>query len=464
MDTMRLISHEPDFTGVFPDKRLDKRASKITSLLAASRSSSIKGSTLNEAEQKGFYRFLENEDVKEKQLVLEMQRRCARNVNGYHVLAISDTTSIGLSEKRNRLKPSSGVGLVGNKEGLGFLVHASLVLHADYRTMLGYSAIKLWHRTEDKANNTTRIYKKQPIEEKESFKWIESSLETKRVFAAAKLITIIEDREGDIYEQFCLIPDGKTHLIVRNRDNRCLANGEKLHDRLARTPVSGKYEIYVTGDPRKNNLSRKAKIAVKYSPVTILRPSDVRTDLPKQITLYAVEAEEIKGPKDGSIMWRLLTTYKVESFNDALNIIGMYKKRWYIEQVFRLLKKQGVRIESSELGTGWAIRKLTLLWMNNILRIMQLYLAFGNEEAQAVKEVFSESEIQCLRDIGRSLNITNRYRLAKLSWASDIIARIGGWKGDPKQRPPGPITMKRGYEKFEAMYNGWCIAKDVSTP
>jgi len=70
--------------------------------------------------------------------------------------------------------------------------------------MLGFSDIQLWHRTEDKANNTTKIYKTQPIEEKESFKWIKACQQTKGLLGEAKKVTIIEDREGDIYEQFGL--------------------------------------------------------------------------------------------------------------------------------------------------------------------------------------------------------------------------------------------------------------------
>jgi hypothetical protein len=58
-----------------------------------------------------------------------------------------------------------------------------------------------------------------PIEEKESYKWIESSIRTKEVLEQAKEIIIIQDREGDIDVQFCLIPDSKTHLLIRARSN-----------------------------------------------------------------------------------------------------------------------------------------------------------------------------------------------------------------------------------------------------
>lgn len=460
---MELINHKPDFAEVFSDKRLDKRANQIVSMLLQSRSSAIQGIAEDEAAQKGFYRFLENEKVTEQCLIEVMQKRCGKNVEGRDVLVIQDTSSIGLSDHRNRLKPSSGVGFVGNKEGLGFLVHAALVLDADKETMLGFSSVKLWHRQHDKANNTTRIYKQQPIEEKESYKWIEISKQSKEALSSAKSITIVEDREGDIYEQYCVVPDVKTHLVIRNRDNRRLTNGKYLHNFLQEQLVAGTYEIEIEKDTRKDRVKRTATLEVRYAKVIIKKPASVKDKkCPAELTLYVVEAKEINGPKNGSIKWRLLTTHCVENLEDAFRIIHIYQQRWYIEQVFRLLKKKGFAIESSELTTGWGIRKLTLLLLNNILRIMQMLMAYGNEEAQETKEVFSEEEIECLKQVGSDLSMTHRFDPSKLSWASDIIARLGGWKGNPKQRPPGPITLKRGLEKFGWIFRGWSIAKDVS--
>ena len=192
---MNKINHKPNFNNIFSDKRLDNRGNIIGALLASTRTSSIKGATKNEAEQKGFYRFLENPKVEEQQLVQEITQRCSKNVIDKDVLVIGDTSSIGLNEHRNRIKSQSGVGLVGNKIGLGFLAHCNLVIDADSQNMLGFSDIYLWHRAEDKSNNTTRAYKKQRIEEKESYRWIQSSLKSKEVLTAAKSITIIEDRE-----------------------------------------------------------------------------------------------------------------------------------------------------------------------------------------------------------------------------------------------------------------------------
>jgi len=457
----------PDYQGIFSDKRLDKRGNIISSLLLNSRSSSIKGITENEAEQKGFYRFLENEQVNESKLINEITLRCGLNGKARDVLVIQDTTSIGLSKHSKHLKPNSGIGLVGNKLGLGFLAHCSLVMDADDETMLGFSDVHLWHREVDKSNNTTRVYKRQYIEDKESFRWIQSGYNSKKVLKLARTITIIEDREGDIYEQFCLIPDEKTHLLIRSRDNRSLVNKERLYDILASEPLSGTYTIKVESDKRKNKEGRTATIEVRHKKVLIQKPGGkISKKHPLQLELFAVEAREINGPKKDAIKWRLLTTQPVTNFNEAIDVIKKYKQRWNIEQVFRLLKKQGFRIEESELTSGWAIRKLTILLLNNILRIIQLLLAYGNEESQSIKEVFSSEEIVCLRVLTNKMEqkksqVQNNYPEENLSWASWVIARLGGWKGYTKQRPPGPITIKRGLEKFDLIYQGWILAKQV---
>ena len=169
---MSKISYTTNFQGIFCDKRLDKRGDIIGSAVINSKGSSINSITKDEAEQKGMYRFLDNDEVNERKLIKELTYRCGLNVQDRDVLVLADTSNIGLSKHVNHLKPASGLGLVGNKLGTGFLAHCSLVIDANNKTMLGFSDVHLWHREENKSNNTTRIYKKQFIEEKESFRWI----------------------------------------------------------------------------------------------------------------------------------------------------------------------------------------------------------------------------------------------------------------------------------------------------
>jgi len=465
---MEKISHRSNFSNLFLDKRLEKRASNISSSLLIAKTSSIHGGTKDEAEQKGFYRFLHNENVTEELLTEELTNRCTVNTIGREVLVIQDSSTFGLSGNKKNLKEDSGIGLVGNKIGLGFLGHCSLVLDANNNSMLGFSDVQLWHRADDKANNTTKLYKRQPIEEKESYKWIKASEHSKAVLKAAKSITIIEDREGDIYEQFCCIPDDKTTLLIRSRDNRNTNDGAKLHDLLNQAKAIGTYKIEVKEDVRKNKVKRIAILEVKVVKTQIKKPSILKAkEIQDSIEVYAIEAKEINYNGKDKICWRILTTRLTECIEGALWVIDRYKQRWYIEQLFRLLKKQGFDIEQSKLESGWAIRKLLILILNATLRLMQLYLAYEEEDSQNIEEVFNKEEIECLQQIekkyiAQTSKTSNSHDNKKLAWASWIIARLGGWKGNIKQRKAGPITLKRGLEKFMAIFEGWKLAKNYN--
>lgn len=69
--------------------------------------------------------------------------------------------------------------------------------------------------------------------------------------------------------------------------------------------------------------------------------------------------------------------------------------------------------------------------LNAALRVMQLYLAYGKEDCQDLKEVFDQQEINRLEAIEKkhfpgTEKTCNPYQKDKLSWASWIIARLGG--------------------------------------
>jgi Transposase DNA-binding len=463
---MESISHRENYMGKFGDKRLDKRAAQLSALLFFGGSCSLHGITHAEAEQKGAYRFLDNFRAEESILIDAIKERSSYLCQGRDVLVIEDSSEINVENHHNRLQPDTGLGPTGNNKDIGFFIHTSLVLDASDQTALGFSDIQLWHRETDKQTKEQRDYKNQPIEQKESYKWIRACMHSKEHLAQAQSITFIEDREGDIYEQFATIPDERTHLLVRSRDNRKLAGGERLFEYLAAQPLAGTYTVEIVGDIRKGVESRSALVEVRFCKVAISKPRRCKDpSLPKEVELWAVEVREINSEGvSKAILWRLLTTHRVESYEQALAVVNKYRLRWYIEQLFRLIKKKGFQIESSELETGWAIRKLTVMVLNAALRIIQLLLAYRSEESQPIEEVFDEGEIKCLKAVNASLQgesekSCNLNDVQKLCWATWIIARLGGWKNYNSKRPPGPIVLKRGLDKFMAIYEGWLLAQ-----
>jgi hypothetical protein len=207
---------------------------------------------------------------------------------------------------------------------------------------------------------------------------------------------------------------------------------------------------------------------VRYAQITLQRGDHIKngTSYPKNVTLNIVEAYEEKGK---GLSWKLLTTHDIKNFDDAYQIVEWYSQRWMIEQMHRLLKNQGFQLEESELENGWAIRKLCIIMLSALLRIIQMNLAYNEPEGgQPLADVFSAEEINCLKTINKKLQgkthkLQNNNDTNNLKWATWIIARIGGWKGYDSQGPPGIILLKRGLERFSAIYFGWKLAKDVGT-
>lgn len=241
-----------------------------------------------------------------------------------------------------------------------------------------------------------------------------------------------------------------------------------MYEYLSDQEVSGQYEIQVRGDKRKNRESRDAIIEVKYCTVKVTRPIMANKSLPEYLELTAIEARESEAtvPEgEKPILWRLLTTHYVKDLSAAMQMVMWYKTRWLIEELFRLLKQQGIDIESSQLESGKGLKKLTIMAMQAALKILQLrqdrdglcsiggYVVF-NQQEMAFAQTIYRAQYKGKTELQR-----NPHPKDTLAWMSWIIARMGGWKGYKSMGKPGPITYKRGLDKFNLMFLGLILSK-----
>lgn len=303
------------YQGYFGDKRIESRGSSLHQRLFSSVTRSIQGLSINKAEQKAYYRFLHNDRASEEKLVEELTKRCASQVKGKVVLAIQDTTEVNLTRHKGRLQSQTGLGGIDDSKGIGFKLHPSLVVDAQTCFPLGFSSIQMWGW---ELNVDTKVDRKSlPIEQKESYKWIQASDQSKKVLNEASAIVIIQDREGDIFEQFLRIPDERTHLLIRSCLNRLTDELEgKLWDNLSASAKLGTYQVRLSGDSHGNIPAREATIEVRCIKTSIRR--GVKG---KSVELYAVEALEIGANGYQGVHWRLLTTWPVTDFDQARLVI-----------------------------------------------------------------------------------------------------------------------------------------------
>ena len=248
------------FTNCFSDERLDKRCSIISRDLFSKGVHSIRQLCNSSSAAKGFYRFLQNERTDEQRLISNMAERCSATCKGKTVLCIQDSSEINMYNHKNRLKKDDSLGTTNAVEGgLGYLLHPSLVVDAQSCMPYGFSDIKIWNRPAEKITKFERKYNSLPIEDKESYKWIEVSNKTKEVLSEAASVIIIQDREGDIYEQFASVPDEKTDLLIRARTNRILKDGCKLFSTFGQQAAPCFYAITIEADKRKKRRKGKQK-------------------------------------------------------------------------------------------------------------------------------------------------------------------------------------------------------------
>lgn len=462
------------FRNSFGDKRLDDRGNRFVRDLLVRGSHSIRQISQSSSVQKGHYRFLENERTPASLITASISKRCALAVKGKVVLSIQDTSEINLYNHKNRIHKDDSIGTTNApKNGLGFMIHPSLVVDAGNCFPYGYCGVHIWNRSlerEDKAIKDRHRYKKLTIENKESNKWQASSKATKVSLKEAAMVIIVQDREGDIYEQFATIPDGQTNLLIRAKSDRTLPEGGKLFNKLSSCKVAGTYEIKIDGDNRKGQKKRTAKLEVRFTEVELKNSSRTAKTAAGRVKLWAVEAREVGGTAKQKVCWRLLTTIPVTTLSEALMIIEWYSWRWIIEEVFRILKKEGFNIEASELESGRSIKKLCLLMLDAIIKIFQMRIAWDEPEDAGLPAgiCFTASEMecaemQCKKMEGKTEKLKNPYKKSTLQYATWVIARLGGWKGYASERKPGITTLWIGLEKFYDTYNGWMMVKDVST-
>jgi hypothetical protein len=265
-----------------------------------------------------FGRWLANDKVTTAELISSACARTGAVAAGRHVLAIQDTTELNYQSHARRVR---GLGTVGNGTDVGLFLHPLLAVDAADGSCLGLAHIHHWLRT----SKASPDYRKQPIEDKESYRWLEVAEAGKKCLSEAAMTPIVADRESDIYEEWARLPDERTHLLTRACRDRSLATGGKLYAWIDAQPVQGSYCFDTPARPGKRS-AHQAQLTVRFGRITIKRPASCSDkNAPAQIALHIVEVKELPESvvgKEAPIHWRLLTTHPVTCVEELTHLRG----------------------------------------------------------------------------------------------------------------------------------------------
>jgi hypothetical protein len=392
----------------------------------------------NRAGEMRIWRFLHNRRVTVSEMTATARERTCAQVAGRHVLAIQDTSALRVDEK-----------------GVGLSFHTVIAVDANEGTVLGLVENSFLKREGGERDQR----RKKPFEEKDSRRWLSGAESSSALAeAGAACVTVVEDREGDIYECFAFKP-ANVEKLVRAGQDRCLADGTLLFSEAETWEEAGRMTVELPAAPGRK--ARKAELAISFGKVEIKRPKHrtAADDLPSTISVTLVVGRELDPPKgEEPARWFLLTTHQVNDIADARRIIGFYRMRWTIEQLFRTMKTKGFDVEVLRQEQDGPLEKLVTAILIAAVKVMQLVAERDGAAKRRLSDAFDPDDQPVLQRVcktleGKTAKQKNPHPKGSLAYAAWVFARLGGWTG--YYGKPGPIVMIRGLTQFHAIKHGW---------
>ena len=408
----------------------------------------------NRSDEVRFTRFLRNDRVSVAEMASHAASRTAARIAGREIIVVQDTSELFLGGGRAK---ANGYGPVGKGGGTrGLLLHAALALDADNDALLGLADVQVWNR--DKGKVTPR--RSRSTADKESQRWLSVAAQAGALLSAARSITVISDRESDIYEHFAERPVN-VELLVRSNWNRKIklesGSSTQLFAFVDSLPEAARFRATIPAAPGRKE--RTAELALRFSPVKLCRPHpSPGPDLPDSIPVTMVDVREVSSSHDGKpIHWRLLTTHVVKRPKQARRIVDLYRKRWTIEEFFRTLKSAGFDIEEADIGDPQVMIKFVAAAAVATVTIMQLVRARDGTTNEQLAEAFEVDDKPVLEALsiqleGATARQKNPHPKSTLAFAAWVIARLGGWTA--YYGKPGPKVMRLGLEAFRRIKYG----------
>ena len=128
------------------------------------------------------------------------------------------------------------------------------------------------------------------------------------------------------------------------------------------------------------------------------------------------------------------------------------------------MKTKGLEVESAQMGSGSALKKLTVLSLQIAISLMNLKHAIDQPDLNInASAQFTNAELKLLSMLllqveGKTTKQKNPYYRNSMAWAAWILARLDNWSGYSSHGPPGYITIKNGLAAFNILAKGYEIA------
>jgi hypothetical protein len=448
------------------DRRRTQRLIQVAAAFASAGSGQGGGGTITSVigdpyQAKAAYRLLDREELTHPAVVAgHCQLTLEATAGPGDYLLIEDTTVVSYPNR----KAATGLGPVGAGFTRGLLAHSTLAVRVDWRQgqgqMLGLLGQKVWARPPERHQGRRQSHGRGKESEqarqqragRESERWM-TTLEKAGGAMAGTTWTYVADRESDIYELFqSSLVNGWSH-VIRATHRRALAGaweGSDLFEAAAQSPLRGQVEVAL---PRQH---RTAQLAVRSAGLELRGPrrAGIEGRRLENHALHVVYVREIASPPGlEPVAWVLLTDLPVETLQECLRIIQIYRWRWLIEELHKALKT-GLKIEASQLSTARRLEALI-----GVLSVVATMLVGHKLQARIEPEaklIPGEAD-PVLVEVLQKVDPPQGQPTRRWFWVG--IAKLGGFQARKSDGDPGWLTLWRGWQVLMLLARGYELAR-----
>jgi hypothetical protein len=431
------------------DARRSRRLVKLAGDVALAAGKSLPEAARDWAALKAAYRLMDSERATFEGVIgPHLEKTREECLSGGEFLIVEDTTSLSFNGRR----AATGLGPLGEGGGQGLWLHSALALRIERWTEKGVPEVTVrgllgqtpWARGDEKVGDEKwrRIWRAR-----ESERWAAALDGVDRPGEGCRW-TLVADREGDIFRVFSLCRMRNVEWIIRaSQARRTEKDGTCVFDAVASSPALGRFKLDVRSRP--GVAARRATVELRAARVILPPPRPQACEFePEEVAV--VEAREVEARAGVEpVRWVLLTSWRVESFEEAFRVVKAYSRRWLIEEYHKALKT-GAGIERSQLQTRERLEALLGVYSVVAVRLLNMKLMCAHTPEEPPPEgVLPGPAMRILeKRCGRPAEgWTNGALLT-------AIARLGGFLARKSDGRPGWITIWRGWRKLMIMLEG----------
>ena len=436
------------------DKRLQMRCQKLADELGQQPGAPINQACEDWSNTKAAYRFFDNPKVSPAKILEAHRQRTLERIKLHElVLAVQDTTYLNYTDHPQ----TEGLGEIGNKQqkqrGIG--LHSTLAV-TPHGQPLGFLTQHFWMRPIGGAAHTSTANLGLPIEDKESYRWVQAFQKVIELTPKGVQVVTVCDREGDIYEMFVLAQEQEAGLLVRAKENRRLEKETQLLWSKVQTQASAG-ELTVDLPSNGNRPARQATVSVRFCAIRLRPPQRPSAKNLPSVSLTAVWVQEEHPPSQVQepIEWLLLTNTSLENFAQALQVIQWYGCRWQIE-VFHRILKSGCRVEECRLQTATRLQNYLALMCVVAWRLLWLTYIGRTQPLSPCTTILTTTEWQALyAHIHHTATLPQAPPTTQqvIRW----IAQLGGFLGRKADAEPGTLVLWRGWQRLQDIASAWTL-------